>query len=180
MALWRESVHPRGTPAEHYVNSRALELGDDIAGRCHSLAPQYWGDGRVIPATSPTASHKPSVGPFSTAKRANSSACSWAPVGGAAIMLVQFRPTRFSAACMSARASKPAPAAGQLGLRPCWALGSKGAIGAFPVLSGIEALTILAEPDAETEIQNCVARWHAAGREVKIIRPVIGKDLNGA
>jgi hypothetical protein len=69
-------------------------------------------------------------------------------------------------------------AARQLGLRPCWALGSKGAIGTFPVLSGIEALTILAEPDAERETQACAARWHAAGREVLITRAVGGKDVN--
>jgi putative DNA primase/helicase len=36
--------------------------------------------------------------------------------------------------CLSAR---------QLGLKPVWALGSVGAIRAVPVLSGIEALTIL-------------------------------------
>ena len=35
----------------------------------------------------------------------------------------------------------------QLGLRPVWALGSAGAIGAFPVLDGVECLTILAEHD---------------------------------
>src|SRR4051794_18444545 len=40
--------------------------------------------------------------------------------------------------CLSAR---------QLGLRPAWALGSVRAIRTFPVLSGIEALTILEETD---------------------------------
>jgi hypothetical protein len=36
-------------------------------------------------------------------------------------------------------------AARQLGLRPTWALGSVGGIASFPVLAGIECLTILAE-----------------------------------
>jgi putative DNA primase/helicase len=39
------------------------------------------------------------------------------------------------------------PAGRQLGFRPSWALGSAGAIASFPVLSGIDALTILAETD---------------------------------
>jgi putative DNA primase/helicase len=68
----------------------------------------------------------------------------------------------------------------QLGLRPVWALGSKGQIAKFPVLSGIESLTILAEPDAEAEVRECAQRWHAAGREVLINRPIGGKDLNDA
>jgi hypothetical protein len=47
-------------------------------------------------------------------------------------------------------------------------------------LSGIEALTILAEPDAEREVEACAARWHAKGREVFVNRAVGGKDLNDA
>ena len=70
----------------------------------------------------------------------------------------------------------------QLGLRPTWALGSAGAIAAFPVLPGIECLTILAEhDDANAKATHaCAARWHAAGREVLINRPIVGKDLNDA
>jgi hypothetical protein len=71
-------------------------------------------------------------------------------------------------------------AARQIGLKPCWALGSKGAIGAFPVLAGIDALTILAEPDATKEVEDCAARWYSAGREVIIVRPTVGKDINDA
>ena len=69
-------------------------------------------------------------------------------------------------------------AARQLDLRPTWALGSKGAIGAFPVVPGVEVLTILPESDAEREIEMCAARWDAAGREVIINRAIGGKDLN--
>jgi len=71
-----------------------------------------------------------------------------------------------------------AMAARLLRYRPCWALGSKGAIGAFPVLAGIECLTILAEGDAEREAQACAARWHEAGREVFLLNAVDGKDAN--
>jgi hypothetical protein len=66
----------------------------------------------------------------------------------------------------------------QLGLRPTWAICSKDPIGEFPVLSGVECLTILAEPDAEAKVVECAQRWHAAGREVLINRAIGGKDLN--
>jgi hypothetical protein len=69
-------------------------------------------------------------------------------------------------------------AAMSIGLRPAWSLGSKGAIGKFPVLAGIECLTIFAEPDAETEAQECAARWHAAGRAVLFTRAFGAKDIN--
>jgi putative DNA primase/helicase len=32
LTLWREGVDPRGTLAERYLNSRKLELGDDLPG----------------------------------------------------------------------------------------------------------------------------------------------------
>jgi putative DNA primase/helicase len=69
-------------------------------------------------------------------------------------------------------------AAMSLGLRPAWSLGSKGAIGKFPVLSGIECLTIFAEPDAEAEAQECAARWDEAGRAVLFTRAFGAKDIN--
>jgi hypothetical protein len=66
-------------------------------------------------------------------------------------------------------------AARQLGFRPAWALGSAGAVRNFPVLSGIEALTILVDndqPDArgrqagQDAATQCWHRWTNAGREV--------------
>jgi len=70
----------------------------------------------------------------------------------------------------------------QLGLRPAWALGSAGAIATFPVVDGVECLTVLQEHDAASAraVETCAARWHAAGREVVINEPVGTKDLNDA
>jgi hypothetical protein len=70
----------------------------------------------------------------------------------------------------------------QLGFRPVWALGSAGAIGPFPVLAGIDALTIFAETDKKgTNKKNaraCAQRWVAAGREALIAVPGIAGDMN--
>ena len=59
------------------------------------------------------------------------------------------------------------------GWAPIWAATSAGAMARFPVLAGIEALTIFADAD-DTGIdkaRECAARWHAAGREVRIVHP---------
>jgi hypothetical protein len=75
--------------------------------------------------------------------------------------------------CMAAR---------QLGIRPtpCWALGSVGAISFFPLLNGVKRLMILGETGKASRdaIRLCVPRWRDAGRQVRVIMPEIGSDLN--
>jgi hypothetical protein len=66
------------------------------------------------------------------------------------------------------------------GFAPGWALGSAGALARFPVLSGIEALTILGEDDEANHraAEECARRWLAAGREVYRATSTIGGDMN--
>jgi hypothetical protein len=72
-----------------------------------------------------------------------------------------------------------------LGFRPLWATGSTALMRCFPVLPGIEALTILADRDAsgagEEAAQAAARRWRSAGREVRIrrLRKGLG-DINDA
>ena len=55
-----------------------------------------------------------------------------------------------------------------------------GAIGAFPVLSGIDALTILANLTRNARaVEQCGNRWCDAGREVLVVRSAVG-DMNDA
>ncbi|MDH4990863.1 toprim domain-containing protein [Aquamicrobium lusatiense] len=66
--------------------------------------------------------------------------------------------------------------------RPVWACLSAGQLAAFPVLAGIEALTIFADNDASGAGQRaanaCAERWHGAGMEVTInIIDRIGTDF---
>jgi hypothetical protein len=66
-------------------------------------------------------------------------------------------------------------------LQPAWAAGSAGNTASFPVLLGIEALTILVDNDAagERAADQCRARWGAAGREVTLLKPNIANtDFN--
>jgi hypothetical protein len=76
-------------------------------------------------------------------------------------------------------------AAAALGLKPIWATGSAGTMGQFPVLAGIECLTLFADHDengaGERAARVTEARWIGAGREVRILcAKTIGHDLNDA
>jgi putative DNA primase/helicase len=56
---------------------------------------------------------------------------------------------------------------------PVWAATSAGALARFPILAGIEELTIFADADEAglTKAEACAARWRAAGRRVRIVPP---------
>jgi phage/plasmid primase-like uncharacterized protein len=72
--------------------------------------------------------------------------------------------------------------------QPAWAAASAGTMANFPVLTSIDALTILADNDApdrngrragQEAAARCASRWAAAGREVTILTPDdLGADFN--
>jgi putative DNA primase/helicase len=69
------------------------------------------------------------------------------------------------------------------GFRPLWSTGSTSLLTSFPVLNGIECLTVLADRDrneaGERAAKAVAARWREAGREAHILRPRDGLgDLN--
>jgi hypothetical protein len=68
-------------------------------------------------------------------------------------------------------------------LRPAWAAGSAGNIAGFPVLAGIDALTILIDHDVsgtgQRAAETCTQCWLDAGREVIRLMPdALGADFN--
>ena len=83
---------------------------------------------------------------------------------------------------MLAEGLETSMAARLAGLSPVWALGSAGAIATFPVLAGIEAITVLGEVNDRganaRAAQACGDRWIEAGREVLVVVPQVGGDLN--
>ncbi|HEY1862679.1 MAG TPA: toprim domain-containing protein [Roseiarcus sp.] len=68
------------------------------------------------------------------------------------------------------------------GLKPMWATGSTAIMAKFPVLSGIKALTIIADHDAngagERAAAEVASRWREAGKEARVWRPKSIGDLN--
>lgn len=70
-----------------------------------------------------------------------------------------------------------------LGFTPAWALGDADNLKNFPVLAGIECLTVLVDHDASGTGQRvaleCSARWTAAGHEVlRVVPNRTGDDFN--
>jgi hypothetical protein len=70
----------------------------------------------------------------------------------------------------------------EMGVRPMWVALSAGGIANFPVLPGIEALTIFADNDAngagQRAAETCAGHWQSAGAEVTILLPpTAGRDF---
>ncbi len=68
-------------------------------------------------------------------------------------------------------------------LQPAWAAASAGNMAKFPVLGGIEALTLLVDADesgtGQRAADECSARWTAAGKEViRLVPRHLGSDFN--
>ena len=189
--LWSRARDPRRSPVEIYLASRGLYLPDDVAGhvvRFHPECPWAEDDNLVaVPAMVAVMRNIKSdaiTGVHRTRLTADGSKVGRRMLGiasGSAIKLdadeavtVGLTVGEGIETCLAAR---------HLGFRPVWALGSVGAIAAFPVLAGIEGLTILAEKDdsgaSQRAVQECGKRWHDAGREVVIVEPKAG-DINDA
>ena len=162
LALWRSSVDPRGTIVGRYLASRGLSLDDDIAGtvlRWNASIGGMVALFRSIATDEPQAVSRT----FLDHEGRKIARKFLGPVGGGAIkldadenVLGGLHLGEGVETCLAAR---------QLGLRPAWALGSAGAIAAFPVLAGIEALTLLRErDDANARAADQVTfRWQAEG-----------------
>ena len=179
LALWPEGVYPTKTVVERYLASRWLKLDDDIAGEVLRWHPRI---GAMIALFRNIQSGEPQAvsRTFLDSEGKKLGRRFLGPVRGVAVMLDAFDEVLGGLhigegveTCMAAR---------QLGLRPCWTLGSAPAVTAFPVLGGVESLTLLRENDdaSARSCEACAARWHAAGREVFINQPTNGKDLNDA
>jgi hypothetical protein len=68
----------------------------------------------------------------------------------------------------------------KIGWAPVWACLSAGTLANFPVLNGIEALTVFADNDnaGRSAAHKCVHRWQEAGREARIWVPKVdGQDF---
>jgi hypothetical protein len=186
--IWREAISARSTLVELYLNeSRRLELPGDIDGRVvrfHAACP--WGEGirhpamitafRSIVDDSLQAIHRTALTP--NGQKIGRKMLG--PVAGAAIKIdADIDVEQGLSIC---EGFETGLAARVLGFRPVWALGSAGAIGAFPVLAGVDALTIMGETDKngtnEANALACARRWRSAGQEAEIVFPNVDGDFN--
>ena len=187
VAIWQEAGDPHGTIVETYLRSRSLDLPEDIAGevlRFHPRCP--FGEGTTAPvmvAAMRCVHTGEIVGIHRTALTLDGAKVGRKMFGTAtaAAIMLDGEDTVLSGLSVG-EGIESCLAARQLGIRPTWALGSTANIAAFPVLDGVEALTLLGEKgDGGASDRACAAagtRWHAAGRAVDIVLPKIGGDLN--
>jgi hypothetical protein len=186
LKIWRETVEARGTLAERYLKSRGLDIPDNCNRviRFHPSCP--FGKGtrhpcmvslyRHIITNEPRAVHRTAL----TRDGAKIDRKALGPKSGCAIKLT---PDEDVAEGLAIGEGVETWLAGMaLGFRPCWALGDAGSIAKFPILGGIECLTILVDRDAngtgQASANECSDRWTREGREVFRVTPVkVGNDM---
>jgi hypothetical protein len=180
LKLWREGVDPRGTSVERYLTQeRRLDLPADLANevlRWHPRIGAMLTLYRNVLTGQPQAVQRTFLDP--DARKIGRKFTG--PSGGAAAMLDPFDEVLDGLhvgegveTCMTGR---------YWGLKPAWALGSTNGIGKFPILGGVESLTLLQENNGPSQraCEACAMRWHEAGREVIINTANHGDDLNDA
>lgn len=191
-AIWAEARDPRGTVVERYLQGRGLVLPDDVAIRAlryHPACPwrdEARGETIRVPAMlglmrnvlsdRVTAVHRTRLTP--TGEKvdrrmygvASGTAVKLDPDGAVVSGLAVGEGIE---TCLAGR---------QMGFRPVWALCSTSSITSLPVLPGVDTLTLFAEAGqgSERAIEACAGRWQAARREVLVIEPACGSDLNDA
>ena len=182
MSYWNRSKDPRATVVETYLASRCIVLPEGVAGETIRFCPgprSMVALLRDIHTNEPCGIHRT----FLTAEGAKIEKKMLGRAKGAAIKL---SPDEDVTHGLHIGEGIESTLSGMyVDLLPAWCLGSAGSIEAFPVLPGIEALTIFRERKDTGELDkanvrasvSCAGRWLEAGREVLFATPEHG-DLN--
>jgi len=199
LALWYESVPIAGTIAELYLRQRGLSVTPEVeaahALRFHPACPFRLEDGatvrlptmlglmRDIITDESKAIHRTALRVDGTGKAdppgLGNAKKMLGPMKGAALKLTGDADVIDGLGI--AEDIESALTIICAGWRPVWACGSAGAIERFPILPGIESLTIFADADRAgmAAAAACQARWVNAGLECRILAPPeAGADWN--
>ena len=201
--MWNEGRSIRGTTAKRYLEARGLRLPDDQSMlRFHPDCPRGsderhpallcaltsieeidWINGIAVPRFK--AVHRIFLRPDGSdrlredAEGEDRGKMSLGPVAGTVVRLTADEDvTTGLALCEGV---EDAIAALGDGWAPVWSTAGTGGLWSFPVLGGVEALTVFADHDTPglAAANALVRRWRRAGREAEIVPPPQGsKDLN--
>ena len=194
LAIWSEAHEINGTPGLEYLVGRGVDrqnLPPEIGGalRWHSACP-WEGSKRGAIVTlltdavtgQPHAIHRTAIDP--TGKKIGRKM-----LGPAAGCVVRFWPDEAvtTGLVLGEGLETTLVAATRIEhkgtrLAPAWAACSAGTMARFPVLPGIEALTLLVDNDengvGQKAATECSSRWTAAGREViRLVPDAAGADF---
>jgi hypothetical protein len=185
LKLWHQCSDPRGTIVEHYLREhRGLDLPDIVAGEVIRFHAGLYFDQstrlpgmvcllRNIKTNERCGIHRTFLDPGTGQKVdrrmlgiAKGAAIKFDAEPGTALTIGEGVET-----VLSARSA---------GLGATWALGSSGAVKAFPVIRQLDELTILEENDAtsQRDVKACASRYLTAGKPVNIVVPHVGNDFN--
>lgn len=178
--LWSEARDPAGTVVERYLAGRGLALPPERSEvlRFHPACPFK---GERVPAmlallrdartNEPCGLHRTTLLPGGSDRDRKRGKAMLGRAGGAVIKIVA--DAEVTNGLGIAEGIETALAVLGIGWSPVWAAGSAGTIAQFPVLPGIEALTIFADPDeaGQRAARACAARWVEAGHSVMIRTP---------
>jgi putative DNA primase/helicase len=186
LRFWNEARDPHGTTVADYLASRGLTLPDHFAGDVIRFHPALKFESaragamvalfRDIRTNEPCGIHRT----FLDGAGCKLDRKMLGRVKHAAIKLDADE--NVSRGLHIGEGIESCLAARLAGFRPVWALGSATAIATFPVLSGIEVITILGEVNDgganHRAAQACTARWIEARQEAFMVTPLAGGDLN--
>jgi putative DNA primase/helicase len=193
LALWRQGVDPRGTLVETYLASRGLALAPELVMRVirfHAACP-WWDNvsGELVHIPAMLAVMRNIDTNEVTAVQRTALSETGRKIGrrtlgrktGAAIKIWADEDVTMGLAV--GEGLETVLSAMRLGFKPAWALGDARNVRYFPVLPGIECLTIIVDHDESGTGQGaaleCSSRWTQVGREVyRIIPDQRGEDIN--
>jgi len=195
LGWWRDAVSIESTLAEIYLCRRGLDIPARTSGSVLRFHPRcIFGAERLpcmvalfrnIHTNAPQAIHRTALTPAGDKIDRKS----LGPVSGAAIKVSADDEVTMGL-MIGEGFEKVVKAMVQRDLRPAWCVGSATAIRDFPVLAGIECLTILVDHDSVKEngkrtgqdaAAACTERWVAAGCSVRqIMSPIEGEDVEDA
>jgi hypothetical protein len=167
MRIWRETVRIGGTLAEHYlVEHRKLDVGRltlDHALRWHGRKQA------VIALMTDPVTGEP-IGVHRTFLDAHGAKIERKMLGRQGVVRLSPDDSVTTGLGM-AEGVEDGIAVLLSGWSPIWVATSAGALARFPVLPGIEALTLFADADEAgiRAAKSCAKKWRAAGREVCLV-----------
>jgi hypothetical protein len=184
LAIWDEAVDPTRTVVETYLASRGLQAGEAAvptirfhpALRCEgAIVPAMVALFRDIATDAPCGIHRT----FLDGEGRKIDRRMLGRTKDAAIKLDAEETVTEGIGI--AKGIETSLAVIGMGWRPVWALGSANAIARFPVLAGLESLTIFADHDdvGIKAARTCGRRWADAGLDARVLRPpAAGADWN--
>lgn len=192
LRIWERTVPAQKTPVERYLACRGLVLLPDVTDiRFHPNCPFASERHPAMVCAMRDIFTDEVVAVHRTALQADGSgkaklASGHSPkmmLGPVANAVVKLSPDADVAAGLAiSEGIENALTALCAGWGPAWAAGSAGALERFTVLSGIEHLTIFADPEpvGMNAARACARRWQFAGTDVTLARPHGDADWNEA